>query len=70
MKALLDVLFPAQCLSCGAPGGLACPTCLTPLLAAPRMVRPTPCPAGFPPTWSVASYSGPTRDLLLAYKEC
>lgn len=67
--ALLEVLFPAGCASCGRSGGLACATCLTPLLAAPRLVTPTPCPAGFPPTWSVATYSGACRELLLAYKE-
>jgi predicted amidophosphoribosyltransferase len=67
--ALLDLLFPAVCASCGRPGALACPTCLTPLLAVPRPVAPTPCPPGFPSTWSVATYTGPARDLLLAYKE-
>jgi len=69
IAALLELLFPALCASCARPGALACPTCLIPLQAAPRLVRPTPCPAGFPPTWAVTAYAGSGRDLLLAYKE-
>lgn len=65
----LDLICPASCASCLAPGGLVCPSCLATLDVTPRRASPSPCPPGFPPTWSVADYAGVARDLLLAYKE-
>jgi predicted amidophosphoribosyltransferase len=67
--SLLDLVCPTRCASCGRTGRQVCAGCAL-VLAAPAVRHyPTPCPAALPPTWVVASYDGPTRALLLAFKE-
>ncbi|HEX8002594.1 MAG TPA: phosphoribosyltransferase family protein [Mycobacteriales bacterium] len=69
---LLDLVLPRLCAGCRrtlygrAP---ACPACLAALAARPVRAWPRPCPAGLPPTWAVAAYDAPVRDLVLAHKE-
>src|SRR4051794_17220222 len=67
--SLLDLLCPTTCQGCGRQGGPACASCRILLSGPPRQHRPTPCPTGLPPLWVVAAYDGPTRGLLLGYKE-
>ncbi|HVW81777.1 MAG TPA: phosphoribosyltransferase family protein [Mycobacteriales bacterium] len=67
--ALLDLLCPTRCESCGKPGSLVCARCRSPLAGAPYPHRPTPCPPGMPPLWVVAAYEGPVRELLIGFKE-
>lgn len=51
------------------PGRTICVACAD-VLAAPALpVMPDPRPVGFPPCWAVATYGGPARSALLAYKE-
>jgi len=66
--AVLDLLFPSDCTGCGRPGRPLCASCAA-LLARPREHRPQPCPPGLPPIAVAASYDGPVRAALLAYKE-
>lgn len=66
---LLDLVFPARCVGCDAPGVLACDRCLSPLRRAARPAGPRPRPAGLPETWTIAEYDGSVRDLLIGYKE-
>lgn len=67
--SLLDVVCPALCSGCGLPGRVACDRCRLALAAVPVRHRPTPCPPALPPTWVIARYDGPVRNLLLGYKE-
>jgi ComF family protein len=46
-----------------------CPRCAALLAAAPTRALPIPVPHGLPPTFAVAAYDGPVRDLILAHKE-
>lgn len=69
LTAALDLVLPQPCAGCGSASGLLCPAC-EPRLAAPaRLSLPSPTPAGLPPTWSVAPYAGPVRQLVVAHKE-
>jgi predicted amidophosphoribosyltransferase len=68
VRALVDLVLPATCAGCGAPGLAACAACLSPLTAAARLRWPRPVPPGLPPPYVVASYAGPTRKLLVAFK--
>ncbi|HEX3824981.1 MAG TPA: phosphoribosyltransferase family protein [Mycobacteriales bacterium] len=65
----LDVIFPTDCAGCGQRGALACARCVAALSGPASLTWPSPAPPGLPPPWSVTAYSGPCRDLLLAYKE-
>jgi predicted amidophosphoribosyltransferase len=69
VAALLDLVLPACCAGCGAPGRLICQACVAGLAGPASPIRPRPEPAGFPPCRAVAAYDGPVRSLLLAYKE-
>jgi len=69
VRSLIDLLFPAVCAACGAAGAIACPDCANPLQAPARLRMPTPTPVGLPPSYAVADYAGPPRELVLAYKE-
>jgi predicted amidophosphoribosyltransferase len=67
--SLLDLLLPVRCAGCGRVGPPACAGCADSLRAPAAAVRPSPAPAGLPPSYSAASYDGVVRELLLAAKE-
>lgn len=69
LRALLDLVLPAACVGCGAPGTAWCPRCAASLAGPPWPARPDPCPAGLPPTWAVAAYAGAVRSATVAHKE-
>jgi predicted amidophosphoribosyltransferase len=69
VRSLIDLLFPACCAACGDAGSIACAACMAALQVPARLRMPTPTPPGLPPSYAVADYSGPPRDLVLAYKE-
>lgn len=69
VAGLVDLVLPTACVGCADPGVALCPRC-EPVLAGPAApTRPSPAPAGLPPTWAVASYDGAVRAAVLAYKE-
>ena len=63
--AVLDLLLPARCAGCRAPGTECCPACLA-AFGTPRPVR---LPDVEPPVYALADYRGAARELVLAYKE-
>lgn len=70
LAALVDLVLPASCAGCGAPGGVLCRNCCQTLREArPSATRPLPSPQGMPRTAALASYAGPLRMALLTYKE-
>ncbi len=69
VSGLLDLFGGARCAACGLPGALLCRDCAAELTQPPHPTSPTPCPAGFPPTWAVTAYDGAVRAALLAHKE-
>lgn len=69
LEALLDLVVPRSCSGCGAARELWCATCRRALDGPGLRTRPTPCPDGFPPTWTVTAYGGAVREALLAHKE-
>ncbi|WP_433474429.1 ComF family protein [Spirillospora sp. CA-142024] len=64
---LIELLLPERCAGCAQVPVLLCETCARPLRAAARPAGTAP--AGLPPPWTVASYEGPLRTVLAAYKE-
>ncbi|GII53324.1 hypothetical protein Pth03_17130 [Planotetraspora thailandica] len=68
-SALIDLILPARCAGCGAPGSIACAACTAELVRAPASRPPDPAPPGLPPCWSATVYDGAARRMLLAYKE-
>jgi competence protein ComFC len=64
LGSLLDIVFPARCVGCGAPPTALCPACL----AAARPVAPGHPPPGL--DWCVAAvpYEGPVREALARVK--
>ncbi|QFG68017.1 ComF family protein [Ornithinimicrobium pratense] len=70
LLALVELAAPSSCAGCGAAGTRWCPDCAVVLSAsAPRPWRPTPCPRGFPPTWTGLAYAGQVRAAVVAWKE-
>jgi ComF family protein len=69
VRALLDLVFAASCVGCGADGDSWCRECASALQGRPRLRQPWPCPPDLPPTFAVADYADPVRAALLAYKE-
>jgi predicted amidophosphoribosyltransferase len=67
--ALLDVLFPPDCIACGRRGALGCGFCGAELAGPATVSWPQPAPPGLPVPWAVAAYAGSCRQFLLAYKE-
>lgn len=67
--AFVDLVFPLRCVGCGQADVLICRPCRRPLSCPARPAVPTPRPAGLPATWTIATYDGPVRDLLIGYKE-
>ena len=64
LGSVLDVVFPAGCVGCGAPPAALCPTCL----ARARPAEAAPPPAGL--DWWVAAfaYEGAVREALARVK--
>ena len=62
---LADLVLPAECAGCRAPGaGRLCVACLASLSALrAHPVRPTPAPSGLPPCVAMGGYDGVLRDL-------
>ncbi|WP_130012086.1 ComF family protein [Serinicoccus sediminis] len=70
LRALLELVAPAGCAGCGRAAHRLCPDCRWQLgLTGPRPWRPTPCPPGFPPTWSGPAYEGVVPAVVVAWKE-
>ena len=66
--------LPSTCGGCGAPGPTWCGSCThetghATLPGGPRLVFPTPCPVGHPPTWASTSYDGAVRAAVVAFKD-
>lgn len=66
-QALLDLLLPAHCGGCGAPGDALCARCRA-LFGPPKAIRAPRLPRG-PDAFALAAYRGPARAGLLAFKE-
>lgn len=65
-----DLLLGARCQACLRPWWGLCPPCRAALRSRyPRAARPTPCPAGFPPTSTAGWYDEPLQRLIVAHKE-
>lgn len=70
MRELLELLLPRSCAGCGVPGAGCCVSCRRRLSGTrPVSARPQPCPPDFPPCWASAPYSGPLRDVIIAWKD-
>lgn len=69
LTALVDLVLPAACAGCTAPGPVLCPDCRAALAGPAAPAPPHPAPSGLPPPFAVAGYAGVVRTLLLAYKE-
>lgn len=66
-----DLVLPAQCGGCAAPGIRWCPDCARVLAAAPpaHSWSPSPRPPGLPPVCTVLPYAGPVRTALVSWKD-
>ncbi|WP_446665402.1 ComF family protein [Flexivirga sp. B27] len=73
LRAVADLALPRTCAGCAAQPVALCEACSTELRDAMMTVatatRPTPCPEGFPVTWSQTSYDGVVAALLRSFKD-
>ena len=70
LLALVELAAPSACAGCGRAGVRWCHLCQHALAGAPpRSWRPTPCPAGLPPTWSGPAYEEAVRTAVVAWKD-
>ncbi len=69
ISGLLDLFAGTRCAGCGLQGTMLCADCLAELSQPARPAVPTPCPAGFPPTWTVSTYDAVAQAAVLAHKE-
>ena len=74
LGATLEMALPTTCGGCGVPGATWCDACTEEAGRASypggaRQVCPTPCPAGYPPTWAASPYDAAARKALVAYKD-
>ena len=74
LAATLEMALPTTCGGCGEPGATWCAVCADEVGRATypggaRQVRPTPCPAGYPPTWAAGPYDAAARVALVAFKD-
>jgi predicted amidophosphoribosyltransferase len=70
LGALLDLVLPGGCASCGAAvSDNVCPDCAHALAQPPGPRRPRPAPPGLPACVAGGDYDGPIRELVLAFKE-
>ncbi|RJK95508.1 ComF family protein [Vallicoccus soli] len=71
-RALADLVLPASCAGCGGDGPASAPLCrgCAPALVGPAApAPPDPAPPGLPEPWAAATYAGPVRGALAAWKE-
>lgn len=65
-----DLLVGSRCAGCDSPGRRLCPACAGTLCARPRLAWPDPVPTALEAVpYAGASYEGPLRQLIVAYKE-
>ena len=74
LAATLELALPTTCGGCGQAGVAWCSACseeagLATYSGGSRNVTPTPCPAGFPPTWAASPYGATVRAALVAFKD-
>lgn len=74
LRDLLDLVLPAECAACRAPGAPWCVRCERALEGTrfpegPRLVQPDPVPAGLPPVHAWGVYAGPLRPAVTAWKD-
>lgn len=73
LQEICDLALPRACAGCGEQRVALCAQCRTELDDAlgadPFETTPTPCPAGFPITWSQSPYDGTVAELLRAFKD-
>ncbi|WP_241565858.1 ComF family protein [Prescottella agglutinans] len=67
MRALLDLVLPAECGGCGDPGSAWCERCRRALADVPVAVSTRVDPGV--PVWALGPYSGPRRGAVIAGKE-
>ncbi|MGF7123926.1 ComF family protein [Rhodococcus sp. TAF43] len=67
MRALLDLVLPAECGGCGEPGSGWCDRCRRTLSDDPVAVHPRVDPGV--PVWALGPYAGPRRRAVIAAKE-
>lgn len=66
---LADLVWPLTCGGCESPGTRWCAACQA-LVDGPAVsTRPTPCPPGLPPAWTVAAYDGAVRRAVVSWKD-
>lgn len=68
VRTLLDLVLPAECGGCRAPGVPWCLQCARALATAEPFAL---CPRvnGVPPAWAAGAYAGPWRGAVIAVKE-
>jgi predicted amidophosphoribosyltransferase len=70
VTAVADLVLPDTCPGCDARApSPACADCLAHLDAVPGRRAPDPLPVGLPVPWSIASYAGVVRALIVVHKE-
>ncbi len=73
LQEICDLALPRACAGCGEQRVAFCEHCRSELDDAlegePFEATPTPCPAGFPITWSQTPYDGSIAELLRAFKD-
>ena len=74
LGATLEMALPTTCGGCGLPGVTWCAACAEEAGHATypggaKQVCPTPCPRGFPLTWSASPYDDAARKALVAFKD-
>ncbi|SFP34050.1 Predicted amidophosphoribosyltransferases [Amycolatopsis arida] len=66
-RAVLDLVLPATCAGCGAPGAACCAGCAAVWTSVLPVARSALGPR--PPAYALARYRGVARRLVLAHKE-
>lgn len=74
VRPLLDLLLPAECISCRRPGASWCARCLSALRGAafaggPAEVSPEPRPPGLPVVLAWGAYLDPLRTAIAQWKD-
>lgn len=74
LRSLVDLAVPPSCAACGRPDDGLCAACTADLEASswpggPRLVTPTPCPAGLPPVVAGTAFAGAVARLVVAHKD-